>query len=120
MLVYLDALIDALTTRDVAEAERLLSHPLARLLPEEVRSEAGVITAGTRDSLAAPLRAMQLRYQTAQLLTDAHAADRPALPEAVEAPLSAPQPQPQPPPPPPPTLARRPTRPQQMELPLSA
>jgi len=109
MLVYLDALIDALSTRDVAEAERLLSHPLARLLPDEVRSEAGVITAGTRDSLAAPLRAMQLRYQTAQLLSDATAADQPELPVAHDPALSAP-----------PTLARRPARPQQMELPLSA
>ncbi len=107
MLVYLDALIDALTTRDVAEAERLLSHPLARLLPEDVRSEAGVIASGARDSLATPLRAMQLRYQTAQLLSDAGAADQPEIP--MEASLSTP-----------PTLSRRPSRPQQMELPLSA
>lgn len=109
MLVYLDALIDALTTRDVAEAERLLSHPLARLLPEEVRAEAGVISAGTRDSLATPLRVMQLRFQTAQLLSGARAADQPEAPLAPEPQLSTP-----------PTLSRRPLKPQQMELPLSA
>lgn len=109
MLVYLDALIDALSARDVVEAERLLTHPLARLLPEEVRSEARVITAGARDSLAAPLRAMQLRHQTAELLRDASLADRAVAAELPEPYLSTP-----------PTLSRRPGRPQQMELPLSA
>lgn len=109
MLTYLDALIAALSVRDGAEAERLLAHPLARLLPEEVRTEAVAISDGTRDNLAAPLRALQLRHQTAELLRDASAiAD-----------------QPEPPPPravttPPSLKTRRGTRHHQMELPLSA
>lgn len=107
MLVYLDALITAVCTRDVVEAERLLAHPLVRLLPDEVRTEARELLDGARDSLAAPLRAMQLRHQTAELLRDA-----PALADALivsEPTLS-----------PPPQLLRRAIRPQQMELPLSA
>ncbi len=114
MLVYLDALIAALTVRDVAEVERLLAHPLGRLLSDEVRAEARGITEGTRDTLAAPLRAMQMRYRTAELLRDAPLADGPELPAAAEpiepprAPLTPPQ------------LTRRNARQQQMELPLSA
>lgn len=107
MLVYLDALIAALSTRDVAEAERLLAHPLSRLLPDDVRTEAQSLAGGQRDALAAPLRAMQLRHQTAELLRDAPAmADRA---EPTDTPRNAP-----------PQLARRTHRPQQMELPLSA
>ena len=107
MLVYLDALIAALSARDVAEAERLLAHPLSRLLPDEVRTEARALVGGERDALAAPLRAMQLRHQTAELLRDAPAiADRP---EASQSRRSTP-----------PQLSRRAHRPQQMELPLSA
>jgi hypothetical protein len=109
MLGYLDALIAALSIRDHAEAERLLAHPLARLLPEEVRAEAVAFSSGTSDPLAAPLRALQLRYQTAQLLRDAPPmADQPepVPPRAVTTP---------------PSLApRRGKRHQQMELPLSA
>lgn len=109
MLVYLDALIDALRVRDGGEAERLLAHPLARLLPDEVRHEARTFVDGGRDALAAPLRAMQLRHQTAELLRDVALADR------AEPPLDdAPRPST------PPSLARRGTRQQQMELPLSA
>jgi hypothetical protein len=108
MLVYLDALIDALRIRDRTEAERLLAHPLARLLPDDVRLEAHDFAEGTRDALAAPLRAMQLRHQTAELLRDAPLADR-AEP-ADEVPRHAP----------PPSLARRGGRQQQIELPLSA
>jgi len=109
MLGYLDALIAALSVRDCAEAERLLAHPLARLLPEEVRAEAVELSTGTRDTLAAPLRALQLRRQTAELLRDA--------------PPMADQPEPVPPRTvtTPPSLApRRGTRHHQMELPLSA
>lgn len=109
MLAYLDALIAALAIRDQEEAERLLAHPLARLLPEEVRAEAVALIAGARDTLAAPLRALQLRHQTAELLRDAPAiADQPEppTPRAVATP---------------PSLApRRGARHQQMELPLSA
>jgi hypothetical protein len=109
MLVYLDALIDALRVRDGAEAERLLAHPLARLLSDEVRSEARAFVDGDRDALAAPLRAMQLRHQTAELLRDVPLADSPE-PPLDAAPRQAP----------PPSLARRGARHQQMELPLSA
>jgi hypothetical protein len=99
MLVYLDALIDALRVRDGAEAERLLAHPLSRLLPEDVRHEARSFVAG----------AMRLRHQTAELLRDVTLADR-AEPPIDDAPRQTP----------PPSLTRRGTRPQQMELPLSA
>lgn len=107
MLVYLDALIAALGTRDVAESERLLAHPLSRLLPDDVCAEARSLASGERDALAAPLRAMQLRHQTAELLRDAPLiADRPEAHDARRSP--------------PPQLARRSHRPQQIELPLSA
>ncbi len=108
MLVYLDALIAALTGRDAAEVARLLAHPLARLLPDDVRFEARGITEGTRDSLAAPLRTMQLRHRTAELLRDVPLADEAEVPEPARAPLTPPQ------------LQRRSGRQQQMELPLSA
>lgn len=112
MLGYLDALIAALSVRDETEATRLLRHPLARLLPEEVRSEATAFSAGACDGLAAPLRTMRLRHQTAELLREgAPLADQPepSVPADVEltGPVRAPQ-------------RRRSRRPQQMELPLSA
>ena len=118
MLAYLDALIDALTIRDSAEVHRLLAHPLARILPVAVRDEADALTQGRCDSLAAPLRAMQLRHQTAELLREAPlvadatdpAAD--ARPEVAVAPRVRRTPQP--------ARARRPARLVQMELPLSA
>jgi hypothetical protein len=115
MLGYLDALISALSLRDAPEAARLLQHPLARLLPTEVCEEAEAISAGARDALAVPLRAMQLRRQTAELLQEAPAvADAPST--AGDARVKVPQEGPR-------TLmpnapVRR--RPQQMELPLSA
>lgn len=109
MLGYLDALIAALSVRDGAEVDRLLAHPLGRLIPGDVRDEAAGFRDGTRDALAAPLRAMQLRYQTAELLRDAAPADVPErAAEATRGPL------------PPTVRARRAPRPQQMELPLSA
>lgn len=109
MLAYLDALIGALSVRDAAELERLLAHPLARMLPPDVRAEALAFGAGTCDPLAAPLRAMQLRHRTAELLRDeVPVADRA---EPVEAPRTAPAP---------PRLHRRAARHHQMELPLSA
>lgn len=109
MLGYLDALIAALSVRDGAEVDRLLGHPLGRLLPREVREEATALRLGAHDALAAPLRAMQLRHQTAELLRDAVVADRP---EAVVEPSR--------PSLPPTVRPRRAQRPQQMELPLSA
>ena len=111
MLGYLDALIAALSVRDGAEVDRLLGHPLARLLPTEVRDEADGFRSGSRDALAAPLRTMQLRHQTAELLRDAEVADVAGVAELPE-PLR---------PAVPPTLRnRRAPRPAQMELPLSA
>lgn len=119
MLGYLDALIAAVSVRDHAEAQRLLAHPLARLLPGDVIAEASAIAAGECDALAAPLRAMQLRYQTAELLRDAPlAADQPELPTIVTE--AARTPTPTPTSAPPAVRARRASRQQQMELPLSA
>jgi len=113
VLGYLDALIAALSVRDATEVRRLLTHPLARLLPEVVISEATAFADGTRDALAAPLRAMQLRFQTAELLRDAPlAADQPEPREAPSELSRAVTP--------PSVRPRRATRPQQMELPLSA
>lgn len=107
MLGYLDALIAALSVRDTAEIQRLLAHPLARLLPEDVVAEASAFVSAGCDALAAPLRAMQLRHQTAELLRDAPLADQP---EPRELPSTVP----------PALRTRRANRQQQMELPLSA
>ena len=71
MLAYLDRLLDALAVRDAAEAERLLAHPLARVLTEAARDEVVAVVTGRADALAAPLRLMQLRHQTGHLLEDA-------------------------------------------------
>lgn len=109
MLGYLDALIAALSVRDGAEVDRLLGHPLGCLLPREVRDEATAIRRGEHDALAAPLRAMQLRHQTAELLRDAVVADRPEAVSEPGRPIL-----------PPAVRPRRAQRPQQMELPLSA
>lgn len=113
MLGYLDALIAALSVRDSTEAQRLLAHPLARLLPEDVITEATAFATGNRDALAAPLRAMQLRFQTAELLRDAPlAADQPEPRESLaETPRALPAAS---------VRTRRAKRQQQMELPLSA
>lgn len=123
MLGYLDALITALTLRDVPEATRLLNHPLARLLPAEVCDEAGAILSGERDALAVPLRAMQVRRQTAELLHEAPALADAPTPAAEASPVHADAPEsaldgPRTMPPMRPT--RRTRLPQQMELPISA
>jgi hypothetical protein len=112
MLGYLDALIAALSVRDSTETRRLLAHPLARLLPEDVIAEATAFAIGGRDALAAPLCAMRLRYQTAELLRDAPLADAPEPREALPEPTRSVSP--------PLARTRRSVRPQQMELPLSA
>ena len=127
MLAYLDALLDALSLRDSVEVHRLLAHPLERILTEAVRDEVRAIVSGQEDALAAPLRLMQLRHMTAQLLHEsaevAVVADHPAsaAPPASEQGMA-----------PPANPARDATRPQpvrhrraggrlvQMELPLSA
>jgi hypothetical protein len=116
LLGYLDALIAALSVRDSTEAQRLLAHPLARLLPAHVMAEASAFSAGERDALAAPLRVMQLRYQTAELLRDAPlAADQPE-PRATAEPVLTTTPSAVPSA----VRTRRAHRQQQMELPLSA
>lgn len=119
MLAYLDALLDALSLRDAAAVERLLAHPLARILPEGARDEARQIGGGAGDALAAPLRVMQLRHLTAELLRESppvadRAADRPAesypgIEATRESRRTAP-----------PRAPARSSRLVQMELPLSA
>jgi hypothetical protein len=117
MLAYLDALIAALSVRDAAEVDRLLAHPLARILPDAARDEARALGAG--DALAAPLRVMQLRHLTAELLRElpdapvladrSEASDAPAV---ADVPRDARRQNP--------TMPRRNGRLVQMELPLSA
>ena len=120
MLNYLDALIDALSLRDCAEATRLLAHPLSRILPATVREEANALVDGRCDALAAPLRLMQLRHQTAELLRDSP----PVADVAAESSDSrievADAPRVRRPPANAPARAHRPARLVQMELPLSA
>lgn len=116
MLAYLDALITALAARDASTIRQLLAHPLARILTEEAREEAQGFVEGRLDPLAAPLRVMQLRHQTAQLLLEAPLiADRAEVvevatartPHGVPRAISS-------------RAERRTTRAQQMELSLSA
>lgn len=119
MLAYLDALLDALAVRDTAEVQRLLAHPLARILPDAARAEVMTVADGRTDALAAPLRVMQLRHQTAELLQDAPpvadlaerapASERTEVGDAPRAPRAHPT-----------DRTRRPARLVQMELPLSA
>ena len=40
MLAYLDALLAALAARDITEIDRLLAHPLARILSPDALSDA--------------------------------------------------------------------------------
>lgn len=77
MLAYLDALLAALAARDTTEIDRLLAHPLARILSRDALADATAErrAAGTGTPSVAPLRLFQLRYRTAQLLADHTAAD---------------------------------------------
>jgi hypothetical protein len=103
VLAYLDALVAAIAAGNPAEITRLLAHPLARTLTRDARIEADALG----DAVAAPLRLLQLRHQTAHLLSEhADAAERNV--ETATAPPSATRPAP-----------RAPAR-HQMELPLSA
>jgi hypothetical protein len=113
MLAYLDALLAALAARDTAEIDRLLAHPLARILSPDALADATAErrAAGTGIPSAAPLRLLQLRYRTAQLLSDRIVADAPEAPEP-SAPTHHPQQAPA-------WSERRGAR-HQMELPLSA
>jgi hypothetical protein len=89
MLAYLDALIAALAARDLLEIDRLITHPLARILPPDVRDEATVYLSGHADPLATPLCTMRLRHQTAELLREVpDVADRPVM-EPATRPIAA-------------------------------
>jgi hypothetical protein len=107
MLAYLDSLIAACTVRDASDIDRLLTHPLARVLPQEARREAETFRTGECDVLASPLRVMQLRHQTAELLRPPVVAERGPEYAAPRVQLSAP-------------ARRRAVTQVQMELPLSA
>jgi hypothetical protein len=121
MLAYLDALLTALAARDISEIDRLFAHPLARILSPDALADATAErrAAGTGTPSVAPLRLLQLRYRTAQLLSD-HivVADAPELAHLVDHRPHAP------------TAPTAPTAPawsdqrhavrHQMELPLSA
>src|ERR1035437_5237069 len=80
MLPYLDALLAALAARDTSEIDRLLAHPLARILSPDALADttAERRAAGTGGPSVTPLRLRQLRYRTAQLLSDRVVADSPA------------------------------------------
>ena len=109
MLAYLDALIAAIAAGNPAEIARLLAHPLARTLTRDALVEVEHVADGVTH--AAPLRLLQLRHQTAQLLGEhADAAERDV--EAAVAPAVAPAPASWP--------VRRAQARHQMELPLSA
>lgn len=114
MLAYLDALIGALSLRDRTAIRGLLEHPLARILPAEARAEAESFAAGELDPLAAPLRVMQLRHQTSELLRET-----PVVADLAEELTPVRELQGTPRASVPPAL-RRPPRMVQMELPLSA
>lgn|ERR1017187_2045447 len=76
MIAYLDALLAALAARDTSEIDRLLAHPLARILSPDALADATAErrAAGAGTPSVAPLRLFQLRYRTAQLLADHTAA----------------------------------------------
>lgn len=104
MLAYLDALVAAVRAGDASEIDRLLAHPLARILPRDAAREASTALHGALTR--SPLRLLQLRHQTAQLLGEpahATAADHRALPPSAAR-----------------ATERRATARHQMELPLSA
>lgn len=115
MLAYLDALIAALAARNTTEIDRLLAHPLARILSREALADATAErrAAGTGAPAGTPLRLLQLRYHTAQLLSDP--AIRADAPEA-----EPPSDRMRPGAPAPAWSERRALLRNQMELPLSA
>src|SRR5580704_135212 len=87
MLAYLDALLAALAARDTSEIDRLLAHPLARVLSPDALADATAErrAAGLGTPSVAPLRLLQFRYRTVQLLgNQTTVADAPELPEPVE------------------------------------
>ena len=114
MLAYLDALLAALAARDTAEIDRLLAHPLARVLSPDALADATAErrAAGARTPSVAPLRLLQLRHRTEQLLGDHVAADAPECDEPGQLRHPAPRV--------PAWPERRSTVRHQMELPLPA
>jgi hypothetical protein len=115
MLAYLDALLAALAARDISEIDRLLAHPLARILSPDALADATAErrAAGLGDPSVAPLRLLQFRYRTVQLLgSHTTLADAPELQDPVE--------RPRPLQPAPAWSDRRAAHRHQMELPLSA
>ncbi len=118
MLAYLDALLAALAARDIPEIDRLLAHPLARILSPDALSDATAErrAAGMGTPSVTPLRLLQLRYRTAQLLGEQFAAGATKIPADIPIPAERPQRVPQPSA----WADRRPATRYQMELPLSA
>ena len=114
MLAYLDALLAALAARDINEIDRLLAHPLARILSPDALSDATAErrAAGLGTPSIAPLRLLQFRYRTVQLLGNHTAADSPEAndPAALRRPAAQA----------PAWSDRRASVRHQMELPLSA
>ena len=68
MLDFLDSFCRVLATRDRLAIHRQLRHPLARVLPPAVRSEALAIARGGLRGHLPPTRAFHFYYQTLQLL----------------------------------------------------
>ncbi len=114
MLAYLDALLRGLTERDTAEINRLLAHPLARILTHDALGE--VQAAATGETRGAPLRVLQLRHQTAQLLGNPPAVAAATTPSVAPAAADVAEPRRSMAPP----RARRSPARYQIELPLSA
>lgn len=114
MLPYLDALLAALAARDTSEIDRLLAHPLARILSPDALADttAERRAAGTGAPSVTPLRLLQLRYRTAQLLSDHVVADSAEPADPADHRRHAPQA--------PVWSDRRSAVRRQMELPLSA
>jgi hypothetical protein len=117
MLAYLDALLAALAARDISEIDRLLAHPLAKILSPDARADAAAErrAAAAGSPAVSPLRLLQLRHRTAQLLGEhaAHSAAEPAPHAENRRPVPQPSPAPAWP-------DRRTAARYQMELPLSA
>ena len=67
MLAYLEELCSALFAHDATVVYRLLAHPLARLLPRQVREEALAISRANPSSLRAPIEVLRYFHQTLQL-----------------------------------------------------
>jgi hypothetical protein len=67
MLAYLEELCTALLAHDAIAIHRLLTNPLARSLPRQVREEAIAISRASPTSLRAPIQALRFYHQTLQL-----------------------------------------------------